>query len=31
MGVGQLAVLLLEIQGGSHISVTALLQVGLEE
>jgi hypothetical protein len=31
MGVRQLAVFLLEVQCGSHISVTALLQVGLEE
>jgi hypothetical protein len=31
MGIGQLAVLLLEVQRGSDISVTTLLQVGLEE
>jgi hypothetical protein len=31
MGVEQFAVLLLDAQRGSHISVTALLQVGLKE
>ena len=31
MGVGQFAVLLMEVQSGSHISVAALLQVGLKE
>jgi hypothetical protein len=31
MGVEHLAILLLEAQGGSHVSVAAKLQVGLEE